>query len=615
MKIKGHEGLGLSYLNRQHLLSCRAITMADFSIDLDILRAASIKASGGSGLAQLRLRASDGPLSCSEDCQSGQDDDGDDDCSPAAGNAASGQLVWVSLYLSTDGRFGTDDSLLVRRQVKLKANSDEVVKFKFATADQAVADGSYYLIARVDSPTGVVDVNPANNQSVELVNGRGSDVILTWISCALNAIQSAGSYGKPGVPPTTGTRLMAMLSTAMLDAVAAFGNTVNPYRFDLMAPSGASRQAAVVGAAQRILALELPGESDIIQAQLSKSLAELNGSNQGIQAGLTFGAGLADQVRALRANDGYNNNTPYTPPANGLPGYVWMPATSGPTAGVALGANWGSVTPWVISAPDAYQSNGLQSRPDVDLDAYATQLNEVRQLGGLASTAVTSIQRAADQTEIAYFWAYDRPDTFRPYGKLIDIAIDVAAQKNSSLETNASLIASLSVAMADAVICAWKEKYSNVQPRPADLITGAFSDTDGVESTVGDSQWQSLLSSINGVQSPPFPDFLSGHSVMGGAFASVMTQFFGDNVVFSARSDELPGVKRSFDGRIAPGSLGDLSTVAVRSNSFYEAGLEDAVSRVYGGVHIREACLDSFNVGLKVGDAVARTFLGQGSVV
>jgi len=282
---------------------------------------------------------------------------------------------------------------------------------------------------------------------------------------------------------------------------------------------------------------------------------------------------------------------------------------------VALGANWGSVTPWVISGPDAYRSNGLQSRPDVDINAYATQLNEARQFGGLASTAVTSIQRTADQTEIAYFWAYDRPDTFRPYGQLLDIAMDVAAQKNSSLETNASLIASLSTAMADAVICAWKEKYINVQPRPADLITGAFSDTDGVASTVRDSQWQSLLSSINGVQSPPFPDFLSGHSVMGGAFASVMTQFFGDKVVFSARSDELPGVERSFDGRIAPGSLGDLSTVAVRPNSFYEAGLEDAVSRVYGGVHIREACLDSFNVGVKVGDAVARTFLGQGGGV
>ena len=549
--------------------------MTDFSVDLDVLCAPSIKASGGAGLALLRLRASDGT---------------------AARQAAALEPVWVSLYLSTDGRLDSDDIVLVRRQVRLAANDNKGLLVAFSTADQAVADGSYYLIARIESPAGVVEVNPANNQSVELVNGRGSDGILTWISCALNAIQSAGSNGKPGVPPTTGTRLMAMLSTAMLDAVAAFGDKVNPYRFDLTAPSGASREAAVVGAAQRILALELPGESDLIQDQLAKSLAELKGSKQGIEAGLAFGAGLADQVRASRASDGYNNNTPYTPPADGLPGYVWMPATSGPTAGVALGANWGSVTPWVISGPDAYQSNGLQSRPDVDLDAYATQLNEVRQLGGLASTAVTSIQRTADQTEIAYFWAYDRPDTFRPYGQLIDIAMDVAAQKNSSLETNAKLISCLSTAMADAVICAWKEKYSNVQPRPADLITGAFSDTDGMASTVRDSQWQSLLSSINGVQSPPFPDFLSGHSVMGGAFASVMTQFFGDNVVFSARSDELPGVKRSFDGRISPGSLGDLS-------------------RVYGGVHIREACLDSFNVGVKVGDAVARSFLGQGALV
>ena len=589
--------------------------MADFSIDLDVLRAPSIKANGGSGLAQLRLRASDGPRSRAQGRQPGQDDHGVDTSSPAAGGVAAGELVWVSLYLSTDGRLDSGDSLLLRRQVRLEANSDKVLKFDFSTAGLAVAEGSYNLIARIEPPAGVVDSNLVNNESVALVNSRGGDPVLVWTSTALNAIQSAGSNGKPGVPPTLGTRLMAMLSTAMLDAVAAFGDKVSPYSFDLKAPSGASREAAIVGAAQRILSQELPGESDLIQAQLAKSLAELQGSKQGIQAGLAFGADLADQVRASRASDGYNNNTPYTPPAAGLPGYVWMPATSGPTAGVALGANWGSVTPWVISGPDAYQSDGLYCRPDVDLDAYATQLNEVRQFGGLTSTAVTSIERTADQTQIALFWAYDRPDTFRPYGQLLDIAMDVAASKKSSLATTASLIASLSTAMADSVICAWKEKYTNVQPRPSDLITGAFSDTDGMASTVRDSQWQSLLSSINGVQSPPFPDFLSGHSVMGGAFASVMTQFFGDNVVFSARSEELPGVERSFDGWIAPGSLGDLSTVAVRPNSFYEAGLEDAVSRIYGGVHIREACLDSFNVGLKVGEAVARTFLGQGALV
>ena len=234
----------------------------------------------------------------------------------------------------------------------------------------------------------------------------------------------------------------------------------------------------------------------------------------------------------------------------------------------------------------------------------------MRQFGGLADTTVTTIQRNADQTDIAKFWAYDRADTFRPYGQLLDIAMDVAASQTTSLETNAQLIASLSTAMADSVICAWKEKYTIVQPRPSDLITGSFSDLDGVDSTVRDGDWKSLLSSINGIQSPPFPDFLSGHSAMGGAFASVMTHFFGDNVVFSAASSDLPGKQRSFDGVITPGSLGDLSTVSVRANSFYEAGLEDAVSRVYGGVHIREACLDSFKVGLAVGAAVAASPLG-----
>jgi hypothetical protein len=256
------------------------------------------------------------------------------------------------------------------------------------------------------------------------------------------------------------------------------------------------------------------------------------------------------------------------------------------------------VTPWAISSTSAFSSDGLQARPDVNLDLYAQQLNEVRLYGGLEDTTTTTLLRTADQTEIAKFWAYDRPDTCRPYGQLLDIAMDVAVQQQTSTITNAKLITSLSLALADSVICAWNEKYDNVQPRPYDLITGSFSDTDGAALTVRDQDWSSLLSSINGIQSPPFPDFLSGHSAMGGTFASVMTHFFGNGVDFEATSEELPGVVRDFDGFVDQGGV-------VR-NSFYEAGYEDAISRVYGGVHIREACEDSFGVGLNVGAAVVQ---------
>lgn len=523
---------------------------------------------------------------------------------PPWGNAnipATFRNVQVSLFVSTDNKLSNDDVLLSTRTVRFPVNfSNAVSTISFDTEDIALASGSFYLIASLQGATGAEGSQYlANNQSVELVNPTGADPILVWTSCALNAIKSAGSDGKPGIPPTTGTRLMAMLSTAMLDTLAAFGDQVSYYRIDQNAPAGANRNAALAGAAQRILSLELPGESGLIQEQLNLSLQSLTGSQAGILAGLTFGAGIADQIRALRANDGSTNTTPYTPPSDGLPGYVWMPATTGPTAGAALGPNWGSVTPWAISGTSAFRSDGLQARPDVNLDLYAQQLNEVRLYGGLEDTTTTTLLRTADQTEIAKFWAYDRPDTCRPYGQLLDIAMDVAVQQQTSTITNAKLITSLSLAMADAVICAWKEKYDNVQPRPWDLITGSFSDTDGSPVTVRDQSWQSLLSSINGVQSPPFPDFLSGHSAMGGTFASVMTHFFGNGVDFEATSEELPGVVRDFDGFVDQGGV-------VR-NSFYEAGYEDAISRVYGGVHIREACEDSFGVGLNVGAAVVQT--------
>jgi len=466
------------------------------------------------------------------------------------------------------------------------------------TGTVSIAAGSYTDTAGNAGSAAFDSVSIDTLNPIPSLVPPGSDPILTWTNCAVNAIQSAGSNGKPGVPPTTGSRLMAMLSTAMLNTLAAFGEPVDSYEFDQSAPTGANMEAALVGAAQRILSLELPGESILIDAEYDLSLQSLTGSPESIQAGLAFGAGMADQIRALRANDGSDNNTPYTPPSDGLPGYVWTPATSGPAAGVAVGPHWGSVTPWVISSPDAYLSNGLQARPDVNLNMYAQQLNEVRLYGGLANTAQTTLERSPDQTEIALFWAYDRPDTFRPYGQMIEIAMDVALDQGSSLLTNAKLITSLSLALADSVICAWNEKYDNVQPRPYDLITGSFSDTDGAALTVRDQDWSSLLSLINGIQSPPFPDFLSGHSAMGGTFASVMSYFFGDDLTFAATSQELPGVQRTFEGFIDGGG--------VARNSFYEAGLEDAISRVYGGLHIREACEDSFGVGLNVGAAVVQ---------
>jgi len=387
---------------------------------------------------------------------------------------------------------------------------------------------------------------------------------------------------------------MALVSTAVYDTVNAFNTLYPSYAVDVNAPTNTSLEAAAVGAAYRVLSTQLSGQNSLFSEQLSNSLAEIQGSATAKNRGFNLGILIANQSLNLRANDGSNNNTPFTAPSGA---YVWRPETVGPTAGVAVGANWGGVTPWTIGNINQFVSQKqldviLNGRPDNLNDQgalYAQQIEEVRLYGGLQNTDITTTLRNANQTESAIFWAYDRADTFRPYGQLNQIAQEIAVREGNTLAKDASLFAALNTAQADAVIVAWKEKYTELQPRPDDVIAGGFAANDGIAATVGDPNWKPLLSPLMGVNSPPFPDYMSGHSAMGGVFAGVMTKYFGENYVFSAVSQELLGVVRNF-------------------NSFSEAGMENALGRIYGGVHVREACIESFEMGLAVGNFVAANF-------
>ena len=511
------------------------------------------------------------------------------------GQGITSDPITVKLYISTDGEIDKNDALLTSVSTNLNLNAGQSVTLDLAYNNNTsvIAPGAYFLIAEVDADNQIAEQLETNNVTSKLVSGRNTNVVIDWNAIALNAIQAEGKAGR-GVAPTVGSRLMALVSTAVYDTVNAFNTLYPSYAVNVNAPANTSLEASVVGAAYRVLSTQLPKQNSLFSQQLSNSLAEIQSSNTAKSRGFNFGILVANQSINLRANDGSNNNTPFTAP----PGdYVWRPETSGPTAGVAVGANWGGVDTWAIGDIDQFVSKNnldvtLDGRPDNPSDGgalYAEEIEEVRLYGGLQNTALTTTLRNADQTEMAVFFAYDRADTFRPYGHLNQIAQEIAVKERSSLVKTASLFAALNTSLADSVIVAWKEKYTELQPRPDDIIAGGFAANDGLASTVGDSDWKPLLSPLMGVNSPPFPDYMSGHSAMGGAFAGVMTEYFGDNYAFSAVSQELPSVVRNFD-------------------SFYEAGMEDALSRIYGGVHVREACIDSFKMGLAVGKFVAANF-------
>ncbi|MGA9377616.1 MAG: hypothetical protein WBV73_02345 [Phormidium sp.] len=508
--------------------------------------------------------------------------------------------VTVNLYISTDETIDRvtpetlvdgqedlqNDGLLakVTQNVNLLPGQSTTFEIPYQNLTSVVSPGGYHLIAEVDPL-----FQSSGNQTVsQHVSAPGTDVVIDWMSTFLNAVQEDPESGDPvGSAPPEGTRAAALMSAAIYDTVNAFEKTHKPYLVDQTAPVGASKEAAVAGAAHYVLSLLYPTETAQINAQLERSLAEASGTSLEKTTGANFGRSIAQavmispQATALSVTDpdlGYA----YT---SNVGDYVWQ--VDSPNK-YALGAGYGEdAVPFAVPDSDTFAPtfDGVYKS-----DLYAQEIEEVRLFGGKANTATTTTLRNADQTELVNFWAYDRADTFRPYGQLIQIAEETAVREGNTIGENARLFLQLNVALADSAITAWDAKYTHNQPRPNDAIagwtdpvTGQFvaplTETDNRADTTSDRDWESLL------PTPPFPDFISGHSTFGGAFGAVMTNFFGDNYAFTAVSQELIGVTRSF-------------------SSFNQAGSEDAISRLYAGVHVREAVDDAVATGQNVANYV-----------
>ena len=152
-----------------------------------------------------------------------------------------------------------------------------------------------------------------------------------------------------------------------------------------------------------------------------------------------------------------------------------------------------------------------------------------------------------------------------------------------ALEETARLFALLNIAMADAAICAWDAKYTYNFWRPVTAIRNGAAD--GNPATVADPLWTSFI------VTPPFPDYVSGHSTFSGAAATVLAAFYEtDNISFTLESDGLPGVTRAF-------------------TSFSAAAREAAISRLYAGIHFRTANEDGLSAGIAIGEWTVAHYL------
>jgi len=382
-----------------------------------------------------------------------------------------------------------------------------------------------------------------------------ADVVTDWNNAALNAIR-----GNRTAPPQA-SRGLAILHTSIYDAVNGIDRRHEPYFVPGKVLASASRKAAASAAAHTALSALFPTNAPAFDA-LHASI--LNGIPNGPQkaAGIAWGRSVANQILAWRATDGFNATV--APPPALAPG-DWVPTP--PALALYLTPQWGFLTCFAMTGHAQFRPPGP---PALSSAEYAAAFNEVKAFG-----AATNSVRTADQSEIARFWA-DGAGTETPPGHWNSIAQDVGAALGNTMEQNARLFALLNVAMADAAICAWDAKYAFHNWRPVTAIREAAND--GNPATEPDAAWSSFI------VTPPFPDYVSGHSTFSGAAATVLALYYGtDDISFTTGSDFLPGVLRSF-------------------TSFSAAADEAMNSRLYGGIRFRFANEDGLHAGVDVGE-------------
>jgi hypothetical protein len=313
------------------------------------------------------------------------------------------------------------------------------------------------------------------------------------------------------------------------------------------APRGASPRAAAVQAAYAILFSKFPLQADELNAKRDASLAAFGDGGQSMRRGLAWGQFVADAILDWRSTDGF---TPAPPPYLGgdEPGQ-WRPTPPAFAPGAV--PQFATMTPWGILSPDQFRPLGP---PALDSERYFIDYHEVRQMG-----SATSPFRSADETDACLFWESGSPTYFWNRA-----ALDLLANADTALSENAHLLATLNLAIADAVIACWDAKYHYEFWRPVTAIR-----------LTDDPGWTPLLAT------PAHPEYTSGHSTVSSAAVTVLSDYFGDDTPFLLPSPAAPGWVRCYP-------------------SFSAAMDEIADARVFAGFHFRTACEDGKILGSHV---------------
>jgi hypothetical protein len=304
------------------------------------------------------------------------------------------------------------------------------------------------------------------------------------------------------------------------------------------------------------------------QKALLQSFSNL--SKEEIDSSVSFAKMVAKKIILYSRSDGYfklSTLSRYTPVEGEA---YWQPTP--PDYMAAVEPNWRTIRTFFLDSAKQCKPKEMESFSKERSSSFYQLANEVY---------TTSNNLSAEQKLIANFWDCNPfavqfqghmsvgLKKISPGGHWMGITGIVCEQQSLSLEQTMLVHTVVALTLHDSFICCWDGKYSFNRIRPETAINRYI-----------DEKWQPLL------QTPPFPEYPSGHSVISTSTAEVLTRFFGDHLAFTDTVETYLGLPaRSF-------------------RSFYEAAAEARISRLYGGIHFRDAIENGAAEGEAIGKLV-----------
>ena len=310
---------------------------------------------------------------------------------------------------------------------------------------------------------------------------------------------------------------------------------------------------------------------DQYEQRFTDSCADIGYSQTVIEQSKKYAAYISKQILAYAKADGYNkiSNYPrYTPEEKEG---CWYPTPPGYLP--AVEPYFKTVRPFLLDSCAQFKPVPPVAFSKEKSSAFYQLMQLNYEAGG---TKLSPENRA-----IAAFWDCN-PFAVQDGGHLmmglkkispgahwVGITGIACAKAGKGFSQTMAIYTTIAITLTDAFICCWDEKYRSNRIRPETAIRKYI-----------DPTWKPVL------QTPPFPEYLSGHSVVSGASATVLSHYFGEAFSYTDSVEVSYGLPpRSF-------------------NSFQQAAEEAAISRLYGGIHFKDAIDNGLVQGRKVGQLV-----------